>query len=178
MAGHSHWKQIKLHKGSEDQKRAKIFSKLLRAISAAAKNESNPQFNPRLRATILKAKENQVPLPNIERAIKKASDKSESLEEIRIECYGPGGAAILVDAITDNSNRTMNECKLILKNLGGKLGTPGSVMWAFDINPESREIKAKFPQLVSLEDKKKLKELVTALEDQDDVERVCTNIEL
>ncbi|MEK7077138.1 MAG: YebC/PmpR family DNA-binding transcriptional regulator, partial [Patescibacteria group bacterium] len=104
MAGHSHWKQIKVQKGAADQKRGRVFSKLLAAVSIAAKSEANPQFNPRLRAAVAKAKENQVPQENIDRAIKKASEKNENLEEIRMECYGPGGAAIIAEAITDNSN--------------------------------------------------------------------------
>lgn len=178
MAGHSHWKQIKLQKGSADAKRARIFSKLLAAIAVAAKKDSNLQFNPSLRAAVAKAKENQVPQENIERAITKAGDKTETLEEVKIECYGPGGVAIVAEAITSNSNRTVNECRLILKDLGGKLGVPGSATWAFESGEGSNDPRPRFIQEVNKEDKKSLQALVLALEDQEDVQRVYTNAAL
>ena len=115
MAGHSHWKQIKEHKGSADVKRGAVFSKLLRAISAAARDDNNPDFNPRLRSAIQKAKEFNVPQENIERAIKKASNET-ALEEVIMEAYGPGGAALMILGLTNNKNRTTNEVKNILKD--------------------------------------------------------------
>lgn len=178
MAGHSHWKQIKVQKSAADQKRGKVFSKLLAAVSVAAKSEPNPQFNPRLRTAIAMAKESQVPQENIERAIKKAAEKNENLEEIRIECYGPGGAAIIAEAITNNSNRTINEIRLILKGLEGKMGNPGSVAWIFEAAGNDDELKPKFTQEVNDTDKEKLKALVGALENQEDVQRVYTNVKL
>jgi|SRR3989338_4799023 len=176
MAGHSHWKQIKVQKGSADAKRAKVFSKLLAAVAVAAKGEANPQFNPRLRTAIAKAKENQVPQENIERAIKKASEKNENLEEVRIECYGPGGAAIIAEAITSNSNRTINEVRLILKEFEGKLGGPGSATWAFEPAGNDGGLKPKFAKEINDEDRKKLSVLIEVLENQDDVQRVYTNV--
>src|SRR3989338_6534246 len=104
MSGHSKWKQIKHQKEAADQKRGLLFSKLLKAIAIAAKDDSNPQFNLRLRAAIREAKEGNVPFDNIERAVKRASERSEALEELLLEGYGPGGAALLIVATTDNSN--------------------------------------------------------------------------
>ena len=144
MSGHSHWAGIKHKKEITDQKRAKIFSKLLAAISAAAKTETNPDFNPRLRTAIATAKEASVPADNIERAIKKAAE-TKDLKELLFEAYGPGGSAILIEAMSDNSNRTVQEMKTILKERGGKWAESGSVRWAFEL--ADGEWKAKFPRL-------------------------------
>src|SRR5579864_153859 len=111
MSGHSHWAGIKHKKEITDQKRGKVFSKLLAAISAAAKPEPNPEFNPRLRTAILKAKEASVPQENIEHAIKRAAEAGAALEELTFEAYGPGGVAIIIHAISDNRNRTVQEIK-------------------------------------------------------------------
>jgi YebC/PmpR family DNA-binding regulatory protein len=172
MAGHSHWAQIKHHKGAADVKRGALFSKLLRAISIAAKQEPKPEFNPRLRSAIEKAKENKVPLENIERAINKASEEKD-LQEILIEAYGPDGVGLLIEAITDNSNRTISEIRHLLEQNGAKMANPGSVQWSFEkINNEWR---AKFQQPISPEGKQKLDELVNIIEEHDDVQRVLTN---
>src|ERR1035438_1180486 len=120
MSGHSHWSGIKHKKEITDQKRGKVFSKLLALISAAAKTEPNPDFNPRLRTVVNTAKEANVPAENIERAIKRAANSAEDLEELVFEAYGPAGAAILIEAISNNRNRTIQEVKLILKEHGGK----------------------------------------------------------
>lgn len=173
MAGHSHWKQIKEHKGSADQKRGALFAKLLRAITAAAKPEPNPQFNPRLRTTIEKAKGANVPQENIERAIMRASAAAEALEELSMEAYGPGGAALLIHAITDNKNRTIAEVKAVLRDHGGKWAEPGSVRWAFE--EAGGEPRAKFPLTVSAETWQPLATLIETLEALDDVQRVSTN---
>lgn len=172
MAGHSHWKQIKQKKGSNDQKRAKVFSKLLAAISVAAKKDPNPQFNPRLRTAIQKAREEQVPQLNIENAIQKAGEK-DNFEELLMECYGPGGVAILIEAITDSKNRTIGEVKLIIKEKNGKWGEPGSVRWAFEQGEEGWNTK--FGCDVSLEDLEKTDALIDALLDHDDVQEVYDN---
>ncbi len=107
MSGHSHWAGIKHKKEITDQKRGKVFSKLLAAISAAAKSEPNPDFNPRLRTAIAKAKEVAVPQDNIERAVKRASEAGANLEELIFEAYGPGGIALIIEAIADNKNRVV-----------------------------------------------------------------------
>jgi len=175
MAGHSHWKQIKEHKGSADQKRGALFSKLLRAISIAARPEPNPQFNPRLRTAVLTAREANVPSENIERAIMKATDTAD-LEEVLMEAYGPGGIAILIHAITTSKNRTVNEVKVLLRDHEAKWAEPGSVRWAFE-EVSMGEWQPKFPQAVPAADVGKLDALVAVLETQEDVDRVTTNRE-
>ena len=177
MSGHSHWAGIKHKKEITDQKRGKVFSKLLAAISAAAKSEPNPDFNPRLRTAIATAREVSVPQENIERAIKRASETAAGLEELTFEAYGPGGIAIIIEAISDNRNREVQEIKLILKEHNGKWAEAGSVRWAFEppAGNGEREWKAKFPQEVSEDDAKKLGALVDALENNDDVQNVFTN---
>lgn len=175
MSGHSKWKQIKHKKETTDQKRGQLFSKLLKVIAASAKAEPNPEFNPRLRAAILKAKENKVPQENIERAIKKSSE-AKNLEELVLEAYGPEGVAILITAITNNKNRTISGVKNILNDNGAKWAEVGSVRWAF--NPptgETDEWQAKFKQEISPEAKNKLANLVGELRGHDDVEEVYTN---
>jgi YebC/PmpR family DNA-binding regulatory protein len=178
MSGHSHWTGIKHKKEITDHKRGKVFSKLLAAVSAAAKTEPNPDFNPRLRTAILKAKEVAVPQDNIERAIARAKEAGENLEELVFEAYGPGGAAILIHAISDNKNRAVQEIKLILKEHDGKWAEAGSVQWAF--KPEvkgSTEWSAKFPIKISDEEKEGLSNLVEALEENDCVQNVLTDID-
>lgn len=172
MSGHSHWAGIKHKKEITDQKRGKIFSKLLAAISAAAKSESDPNFNPRLRSAIAAAKEMSVPQENIERAIKKATEAGDNLEELLFEAYGPAGIAILIEAISDNRNRTVQEIKVILRDYGGKWAESGSVQWAFEHSADTWT--AKFPQAISGEDAQKLGVLVDALEENDSVQHVFT----
>jgi len=175
MSGHSHWAGIKHKKGVADQKRGQLFSKLLNVISIAARTEPNPQFNPQLKTAIEKAKENQVPQEKIENAIKKASDKS--LEQLIIEAYGPEGAAILIEAITDSKNRTIAEVKKILNENGAKWAEPGSVLWAFEKvkNESGAGWQEKFKQQISFEAQEKLQELVEELLEQNEVQEVYTN---
>lgn len=179
MSGHNRWTQIKHKKGVSDVKRGNLFSKMLRAISIAAKTEPNIQFNPRLRSAVETAKEYLVPLDNIERAISKASDQKD-LSEMVIEAYGPEGSAIIIEAITDNTNRTIAEVKKILSDKDAKFATQGSVLWAFDApikgNPEATEWKAKFPQAISEDSKAKLEKLIEALDEHDDVQNIFTNV--
>jgi YebC/PmpR family DNA-binding regulatory protein len=177
MSGHSHWAGIKHKKEITDQKRAKVFSKLLALISAAVKTEPNPDFNPRLRTAVAKAREASVPQENIERAIKKASETGAALEELLFEAYGPGASAIVIEAISDNRNRTVQEIKLILKDNGGKWAESGSVQWAFEAPPGGvGEWKAKFPQDIPDAEKTKLVVLLEALEESDAVQEVYTNV--
>jgi len=178
MSGHSHWAGIKHKKGVADQKRGKVFSKLLAAVTAAAKGEPNSEFNPRLRTAILKAKENNVPAENIDRAVKRASESGEGLEELLFEAYGPGGIALLVEAVTDNKNRAVAEIKKVLTREGGKWAEAGSVRWAFETIPltEGGGWKPKFPQSASGADAEKLTHLRESLENHDDVQKVFTNI--
>lgn len=183
MSGHNRWSQIKARKGSADQKRGQLFSKLLKAISIAAKQEPNPNFNPRLRSVVEKAKENNVPNENIERAISKASQEKD-LEELTLEAYGPEKTAMIIEVITDNRNRTIGEIRNLLAENGAKMADQGSVLWAFDppaggaaggTAGGSGEWKAKFPQPISEDAKQKLQTLVSKLEEHEDVQRVVTN---
>lgn len=176
MSGHSHWSGIKHKKGAKDAKRGVVFSKLLNAVSVAAKSEPNPQFNPRLRTAIDTARGANVPNDNIERAIKKAADKSDNLEELVMEAYGPGGVAILIEAITDSRNRTVSEVKKIISDVGCKWAKPGSVLWAFNqLKPDEGNWTAKFPQALSDDDKEKLLSALEAIEEHGDVQSVFTN---
>ncbi len=177
MSGHSHWAGIKHKKGSTDQKRGLVFSKLLSAISIAAKTETNQQFNPRLRTAVEKAQQNNVPKDNIERAIKRASEQKD-LEELLIEAYGPEGSAILIEAVTDSRNRTISEIKKILGNHNAKFGEQGSVKWAFEnLNSDDGIVwQAKIKQEISGEAKQKLQKLIDELEERDDVQKIYTNI--
>lgn len=178
MAGHSHWKQIQHKKGTADQKRGQLFSKLLNAVSAAARQDANPQLNPRLRTAVEKARENSVPQENIERAIQRATLTQSHLEELTLEAYGPGGSALIIEVITDNKNRAVAEIKNILKDHQAKWAEPGSVRWAFAPITEKGGWQPKFAQNISEDDKKKLEILINDLEIHDDVQRVFTNASL
>lgn len=176
MSGHSHWAGIKHQKGVADQKRAKLFSRLLAAVSAAAREEPDPEFNPRLRTAVEKAKEHKVPAENIERALKRASETGGGFEDLICEAYGPGGIAILIEAITTSKNRTVAEIKKILSDHGGKWAEPGSVRWAFEpCDQGQNKWRAKFPQEPGSEADAALRALLAALEDHDDVQMVYTN---
>ena len=175
MSGHSKWAQIKRKKGVTDVKRGQIFTKLLRAISVAAKTDPNPQFNATLRSMIDKAKENNVPQDNIDRAIKK-SHEIKDVENLSIEAYGPEGVAILIEATTDSRNRTISEIKKILSDHDAKWADPGSVLWAFE--KKDGTYQAKFPQKISDENKNKLFSLLEKLDDHNDVDDIHTSAEI
>ncbi len=134
MAGHSHAKNIMHRKGKSDAARSKVFSKLAREITVAAKlGVPDPQFNARLRLAVSNARAQSMPKENIERAIKKASGtESENYEEIRYEGYGPGGIAVIVEALTDNRNRTASNVRSTFSKNGGALGETNSVGFMFD----------------------------------------------
>ncbi len=176
MSGHSHWAGIKRKKEISDQKRGQVFSKLLNAISIAARIEPNQNFNPRLRSAIEKAKENNVPQTNIDRAIKRASE-DKNLEELIIEAYGPEGVGVLIEAITDSKNRTISEVKKILDENGTKIAEPGSVRWQFEqIKTESGfGWREKFKRPISSEVQEKLQKLIDELLEQNEVQEVYTN---
>ena len=134
MAGHSQFKNIMYRKGAQDAKRSKIFSKLSREITVAARcGLAEPDKNPRLRAAIQSARKMSMPKDNIERAIKRAQGgDAETFEEVRYEGFGPGGAAIIVDGLTDNRNRTAADVRSAFQKHGGNLGATGSVSYMFD----------------------------------------------
>jgi len=133
MSGHSKWAKIKRKKMSADAARGNIFTKLIREIQIAAKHGGDPNMNPRLRTAIDEAKTENMPNDNIERAIKRGTGQLEGgiLEEVTYEGYGPNGVAILIEAVTDNRNRTTSEIKHILSRHNGSLGGQGSVAWQF-----------------------------------------------
>lgn len=135
MAGHSQFANIKHRKGAQDAKRAKLFTKILREITVAAKlGQPDPEFNPRLRNAIIDAKVNNLPKDRVDSAIRKATSglEGENFDEIRYEGYGAGGVAIIVEALTDNRNRTASEVRSIFTKMGGALGETNSVSFMFD----------------------------------------------
>lgn len=135
MSGHSHFHNIKLKKGAEDAKRSKLFSKLSKEISITAR-EGGPDiaFNPKLRSIVDKARGLNMPNDSIEKAIKRGSGEIEgaTLEEFSIEAYGPDNIAVLIEGITDNKNRSINEIKLLVSQKGGKIVNEGAIKWMFE----------------------------------------------
>jgi YebC/PmpR family DNA-binding regulatory protein len=136
MSGHSKWSSIKHRKGAADAKRGKLFTKLARAITVAAREGGgNVDANPALALAVQKARDASMPKDNIQRAIDRgtgAGGDAEAIESVTYEGYGPGGAAIMVEALTDNRNRTGSEVRHIFDKQGGSLGEPGSVAWQFE----------------------------------------------
>ncbi len=134
MAGHSQFKNIMHRKGAQDKKRSKLFSKLAKEVTVAAKlGGVDPNANPRLRAAVAAAKSASMPKDNIERAIKRSQGGDEdNYEELRYEGFGPGGVAFIVEALSDNRNRTASDVRTIFSRAGGNLGETGSVNFMFD----------------------------------------------
>ena len=135
MAGHSKWANIRHRKGAQDQKRGKIFTKIIKEITISARLAGgDPNANPRLRKAISNAKSNNMPSDKIERAIKKGTGELDGViyEEITYEGFGPGGVAIMMDVITDNKNRSVADIRHLLAKYKGNLGESGSVSWVFD----------------------------------------------
>jgi YebC/PmpR family DNA-binding regulatory protein len=135
MSGHSKWAQIKRQKGVADAKRGQLFTKLGKEISVAVRQGgSDPQANSRLRLAVQRARDNNMPLENIERAIKRVAGSSDAgtLTEVTLEGYGPGGSAILLQALTDNRNRTLSEVRNIFSRSSVSLGESGCVSWIFE----------------------------------------------
>jgi YebC/PmpR family DNA-binding regulatory protein len=135
MAGHSQFKNIMYRKGAQDKKRAKIFTKIIRELTTAARTGlPDPAANPRLRAAVGAARDANMPKDTVDRAIRRGSgvEAGENYEEVRYEGYGPGGVAIIVEALTDNRNRTASEVRAALTKAGGNLGETNSVSFMFD----------------------------------------------
>lgn len=135
MAGHSQFKNIMHRKGAQDAKRAKIFTKIIRELTVSARSGlPDPAMNPRLRAAIQAAREANMPKDTIERAIKRGSggEDGDNYEEVRYEGYGPGSVAVIVEALTDNRNRTASEVRAAFNKFGGNMGETGSVSFMFD----------------------------------------------
>jgi YebC/PmpR family DNA-binding regulatory protein len=135
MSGHSKWSTIKRKKGATDAKRGKLFSKLAKEITVAARQGGgDPTTNPRLRTVLLTARGNNMPNDNVERAIKKGTGELPGVtyDEIRYEAYAPGGVALIIDVLTDNKNRTVGEIRHLLTKMGGNMAEAGAVAWNFD----------------------------------------------
>src|SRR4051812_4605652 len=134
MAGHSQFKNIMHRKGRQDAQKSKLFSKLAREITVSAKmGMPDPAMNPRLRAAMIAARQENMPRDNIERAIKKAlGNDGENYDEIRYEGYGPGGVAVIVEALTDNRNRAASDVRSYFTKSGGNLAETGAVSFMFD----------------------------------------------
>jgi len=175
MSGHSKWSQIKRQKGVTDAKRSQIFGKLGKSISLAARKGEKPDMNPELRAAVEKAKEANMPADNIERAIKKGAGKLEGaqLESVCYEAYGPGGAAIIIEGITDNKNRTTQEIKHLLSKNGASLAQAGSVIWSFE-NKKGKFIPKHAVEL-SEQEAGSLDKLLEELDNHDDMQDIYTN---
>lgn len=177
MAGHSHWSQIKRQKTITDAKRSALFSKAIKIIAVAARDGSDPNFNPKLKTALEKAKEINLPKDNIERAINKGSGKEggAALEEIFYEAYGPGGVALILAGVTDNKNRASQEIKHILQENGAKMTPPGSVSFLFE--KIERGFKPKNPiTSISPEDKEQLRKLFETLDEHEDIQEIYSNL--
>jgi YebC/PmpR family DNA-binding regulatory protein len=134
MSGHSKWATIKHKKGALDAKRGRLFTRVIKEITIAARNGGDPDMNPRLRTAITAAKAVSMPADNIKKAIMRGTGELEGgqIEEVMFEGYGPGGAAVLVKVATDNRNRTVSEIRHVFSKNGGNLGEQGSVAWMFE----------------------------------------------
>lgn len=172
MSGHSRWSQIKHKKGVADQKKGQVFSKLANKITIAARHGTDPASNYRLQSTIDEARTANVPKENIERAIKRATEKSATnVEEVTIQAIGPVGVAVVVEAITDNKNRTISEIRRLLFEHEFKMVPENSLNWLFD-----QDWKPLAPIETTPEMQQKLDRLLEALGENGDVENVHTNL--
>ncbi|KKW11384.1 MAG: transcriptional regulator [Parcubacteria group bacterium GW2011_GWA2_49_9] len=191
MSGHNKWSQIKLKKGKTDAKKSQVFSKYAKLIANEARMAKGNKDAPSLRAAIERARKENMPSDNIERAIKKATEGGGALEAIMYEGYGPGGVALLIEVLTDSRNRSAGEIKHLLAENGGNLAGPGAAVWAFEkvdhnanttnrnANSANENSKWRATTTVPLEDAdlEKLDKLVEALEANEDVQEVITNAE-
>jgi YebC/PmpR family DNA-binding regulatory protein len=177
MSGHSKWSQIKHKKGAADAKKGIAFGKLARAISVAARGNPDPTKNLRLKAEIDRARAVNMPNDSIQRAIQRVTDKaSAALNEVQLEFIGTGGAAIIVSAITDNSNRTINELKQLATKPGARMVGQGSLLWMFQKSSEGLVATVPAP-IPNQDDQQKLEAFLNAIDDHDDVQEVFTNAE-
>ncbi len=176
MSGHNKWSKIKRQKEKTDGQKSKIFGKMVRLITVEARKAGGNVASPGLRNAVEKARAANVPNENIERAIKKFSEGGTVMEAITYEAYGPGGCAIVIDALTENRNKAAQEIKFILSKHGYALAGIGSVTWAFSHVPGGEWVAQSMIAL-SDEDGEKLDILVDELEENDEVQDVYTNAE-
>lgn len=176
MSGHNKWSKIKHKKAATDAQKSKIFSKYSKLIALEAKKAHGDVNSPGLKAVIDRAKKDNMPNDNIDRAVKKASDPdTAAMEELVYEAYGPSGVALVITGLTDNRNRVAAEIKHILSKNGASLAAQGAAVWAF--TKEDGEYTADTTVSLSPDDLEKLSALIEALEENDDVQGVFTNAE-
>ncbi len=176
MSGHSKWSQIKHQKAINDGKRSKEFGKIARLIATESRLVGGDISSASLKAVIEKAKAVNMPKENIERAVAKGKGgEGASMESITYELYGPAGVAMIIETLTDNRNRTVQELKHLTSKLGFPLAEPGSALWAF--TKHGTEWTPNMTTPLSDDDAEKLGELVDAIEEHDDVQGVYTNAE-
>ncbi len=175
MSGHNKWSQIKRQKGVTDAQKSKTFSKYARLLTVESKKAKGNREAPGLRAMIEKARAENMPNENIERAIKKATDNSAIMEAITYESYGPGGCAMVIEALTENRNKAAQEIKFILSKFGFELAGMGAASWAFAKEGASWKPTTTIP--LEDADLETLGKLVEELEDNDEVQEVFTNAE-
>ena len=177
MAGHSKWAQIKRQKAVTDAARSKVFGRLARVITLESKKAQGNLTAPSLAAAIQRAKDVNMPKDNIERAIAKGTSKEAgALEQVTYEFYGPGGSAVVVNALTDNKNRTTQEVKHLLSKNGYELAAQGSALWAFTRNPDGSFTPNEPLVDVSGEEEEKLQQILEAIDEHDDVQETYTNV--
>jgi YebC/PmpR family DNA-binding regulatory protein len=176
MSGHNKWSKIKRQKEKTDAQKSKIFGKMVKLITVEAKKAGGNIASPGLKSAIDRAKAANVPNDNIERAIKKFSEGGAAMEAITYEAYGPGGCAMVIEALTDNRNKAAQEIKFILSKNGYALAGMGAATWAFTRMPDMTwEAQSTIP--LSDEDGEKLDKLIDELEENDEVQDVYTNAE-
>ncbi len=176
MGGHNKWSQIKRQKGANDGAKAQVWGKLSRRITVESKKAGDDVNSATLRTIIERARKENMPKDAIDRAVAKGvSSDASSLESITYETYGPGGAAIIIEALTDSRNRTAQELKHLLSLNGIALASPGSALWAFEKTHEGYEPKTTVK--LSDADHTKLVEILEKIDAHDDVEEVYTNAE-
>ena len=175
MSGHSKWSQIKRQKGVTDAARSRVFARYARLITLESKKANGVLTAPGLASAIARAKAANMPKDNIERAIAKGASKdSGNLERVVYEAYGPGGVAILVDAFTDNKNRTTQEVKHLLSKLGAELANPGAASWAFTKTGDAHTPNEPLVEITEA-DEDRLGAILEALDAHDDVQQAFTN---
>lgn len=176
MAGHNKWTQIKRQKGAADAAKSNLWGKLGKRIAVESKKASGDVNAGNLRAIIETAKKANMPKDTIERAVAKGlSADAASLEHVTYEAYGPGGAAVIITALTDNTNRTLQELKAIFAKHEIALAAPGAALWAFDASDEGYIPKTTIP--LSEDDSSALMKIMELIDELDDVEDVYTNAE-
>ncbi len=176
MSGHNKWAQIKHKKQATDAVKSRVFARYARLIALESKKAGGSVSAPGLATAIARAKAMNMPKDNIDRAVAKgASRDSAALEVVIYEAYGPGGAALIIDALTDNKNRTTQEVKHLLSRLGVELSTPGAASWAFTKSPDGTYMPNEPLVDLSVLDEEKFGAILDALDEHEDVQRAFTN---